>query len=76
MNIPKGVGIALGILALFSIILIINSYKNEEFSVVEDDIDKIITIQDGSLLSKINKKDEIVQNIWGCSEFGKELNLC
>jgi hypothetical protein len=74
MNIPKGVAIALGILVILSIILICN--KNEEFSVVEDDIDKIITIQDGSLLSKINQKEEIVQNIWGCSDFGKELKLC
>jgi hypothetical protein len=74
MNIPKGVGIALGILIILSIILISN--KNEEFSVVEDDIDKIITIQDGSLLSKLNQKEEVVKNIWGCSEFGKEMKLC
>ena len=74
MNIPKGVGIALGILIILSIILMYN--KNEEFTVVEDDTDKIITIQDGSLLSKINKKDEVVKNIWGCSDFGKEMKLC
>ena len=37
---------------------------------------KFISIQDGSLLSKINQKDEIVKNIWGCSEFGKEMKLC
>jgi fumarylacetoacetate (FAA) hydrolase family protein len=74
MNIPKGVAITLGILFILSIILISN--KNEGFTVVEDDIDKIITIQDGSLLSKINKKDEVVKNIWGCSEFGKEMKLC
>jgi hypothetical protein len=74
MNIPKGVAIALGILVILSIILIFN--KKEEFTVVEDDVDKIITIQDGSLLSKINKKDEVVKNIWGCSEFGKEMKLC
>jgi hypothetical protein len=74
MNIPKGVGIALGILIILSIILISN--KNEEFSVVEDDTDKIITIQDGSLLSKLNQKEEVVKNIWGCSEFGKEMKLC
>ena len=60
MNIPKGVAIALGILVILSIILICN--KNEEFSVVEDDIDKIITIQDGSLLSKINQKEEVGLN--------------
>ena len=54
MNIPKGVGIALGILVIITIILIFNN--NEGFTVVEDDVDKIITIQDGSLLSKINKK--------------------
>jgi hypothetical protein len=74
MNIPKGVAIALGILVILSIILMYN--KNEAFTVVEDNVDKIITIQDGSLLSKINKKDEVVKNIWGCSEFGKEMKLC
>ena len=74
MNIPKGVAITLGILVILSIILISN--KNEEFTVVENDIDKIITIQDGSLLSKINTKEEVVKNIWGCSEFGKEMKLC
>jgi hypothetical protein len=74
MDIPKGVGIALGILVILSIILIYN--KREEFTVVEDDTDKIITIQDGSLLSKINKKEEVVKNIWGCSDFGKEMKLC
>jgi fumarylacetoacetate (FAA) hydrolase family protein len=74
MNIPKGVAITLGILFILSIILISN--KNEGFTVVEDDIDKIITIQDGSLLSKINTKNEVVKNIWGCSEFGKEMKLC
>jgi hypothetical protein len=74
MDIPKGVGIALGILVIISIILMYN--KREEFTVVEDDTDKIITIQDGSLLSKINKKDEVVKNIWGCSDFGKEMKLC
>jgi hypothetical protein len=50
--------------------------KNEAFTVVEDDVDKIITIQEGSLLSKINSKEEVVKNIWGCSEFGKEMKLC
>jgi hypothetical protein len=74
MNIPKGVAIALGILVILSIILISN--KNEGFSVVEDDTDKIITIQDNSLLNKINQKEEVVKNIWGCSDFGKELKLC
>jgi hypothetical protein len=74
MDIPKGVGIALGILVILTIILMYN--KNEEFTVVEDDVDKIITIQEGSLLSKINSKEEIVKNIWGCSEFGKEMKLC
>lgn len=74
MNIPKGVAIALGILIILSIILITN--KNEGFTVVENDIEKIITIQDGSLLDKINQKDEVVKNIWGCSEFGKEMKLC
>jgi hypothetical protein len=74
MNIPKGVAIALGILVILSIILISN--KNEGFSVVEDDTDKIITIQDNSLLDKINQKEEVVKNIWGCSDFGKELKLC
>jgi hypothetical protein len=74
MNIPKGVAITLGILFILSIILISN--KNEGFTVVEDDIDKIITIKDGSLLSKINTKNEVVKNIWGCSEFGKEMKLC
>ena len=39
-------------------------------------VNKFISIQDGSLLSKINQKDEIVKNIWGCSEFGKEMKLC
>jgi hypothetical protein len=74
MNIPKGVALTLGILVILLIILISN--KNEEFTVVENDIDKIITIQDGSLLSKINTKEEVVKNIWGCSEFGKEMKLC
>jgi hypothetical protein len=74
MDIPKGVGIALGILVILSIILMYN--KREEFTVVEDDTDKIIKIQDGSLLSKINKKEEVVKNIWGCSDFGKEMKLC
>jgi hypothetical protein len=74
MNIPKGVAIALGILVILSIIIIYN--KNEGFTVVEDDTNKIITIQDGSLLSKINQKNEIVKNIWGCSDFGKEMKLC
>lgn len=74
MNIPKGVAIALGILVILSIILISN--KNEGFSVVENDTEKIITIQDNSLLNKINQKEEVVKNIWGCSDFGKELKLC
>jgi hypothetical protein len=74
MNIPKVMGITLGILIILFIILISN--KNEGFSVVEDDTDKIITIQDNSLLSKINQKEEIFKNIWGCSDFGKELKLC
>jgi hypothetical protein len=74
MNIPKGVAIALGILVILSIILICN--KNEGFTVVEDDIDKIITIQDNSFLDKINQKEEVVKNIWGCSDFGKEMKLC
>jgi hypothetical protein len=74
MNIPKGVAIALGILVILSIILICN--KNEGFTVVEDDTDKIISIQKDSLLYKINQKEEIVKNIWGCSDFGKEMKLC
>ena len=74
MNIPKGVAIALGILVILLIILISN--KNEGFSVVEDDTQKIITIQKNSLLDKINQKEEVVKNIWGCSEFGKEMKLC
>jgi hypothetical protein len=74
MNIPKGFIIMLGILIIFSIILILNN--KEMFTVVEADSDKIIKIQDGSLLSKINKKDEIVKNVWGCSDFGKEIKLC
>ena len=74
MNIPKGVAIALGILVILSIILISN--KNEGFSVVENDTEKIITIKDNSLLNKINQKEEVVKNIWGCSDFGKELKLC
>lgn len=74
MNIPKGVAIALGILVILSIILISN--KNEGFLVVEDDTEKIITIQNNSFLNKINQKEEVVKNIWGCSDFGKELKLC
>jgi fumarylacetoacetate (FAA) hydrolase family protein len=74
MNIPKGIAIALGILVILSIILITN--KNEGFTVVENDIDKIISIENGSLLDKINQKEDIVKNIWGCSEFGKEMKLC
>ena len=72
MNIPKVMGIILAILIIFFII----RCKIEEFSVVEDDTSKIIKIQDGSLLSKINQKEEVVKNIWGCSEFGKEMKLC
>ena len=63
MNIPKGVAIVLGILIVLLIILFVN--KKEKFTVVENDVNKIISIQDGSLLSKINQKDEIVKNIWG-----------
>ena len=74
MNIPKGVAIVLGILIVLLIILFVN--KKEKFTVVENDVNKFISIQDGSLLSKINQKDEIVKNIWGCSEFGKEMKLC
>ena len=74
MNIPKGVALTLGILVILLIILISN--KNEGFLVVEDDMEKIITIQDNSLLDKINQKKEVVKNIWGCSDFGKELKLC
>ena len=74
MNIPKGVAIALGILVILSIILIYN--KKEGFTVVEDDTDKIISIQKDSLLDKINQKEEIIKNIWGCSDFGKEMKLC
>ncbi len=74
MNIPKGVAIALGILVILSIILICN--KNEGFTVVENDTDKIISIQKDSLLNKINQKEEVVKNIWGCSDFGKEMKLC
>lgn len=74
MNIPKGVAIALGILVIFSIILICN--KNESFTVVENDIDKIISIQENSLLYKLNQKEEVIKNVWGCSKFGKEMKLC
>jgi len=74
MNIPKGVAIALGILVIISIILICN--KNEGFTVVENDVDKIISIQENSLLYKINQKEEVIKNVWGCSEFGKEMKLC
>lgn len=74
MNIPKGIIIILGILIIFLIILLLR--KKENFSVVEDDTEKIIKIQDGSFLSEINKKDEVVKNIWGCSDFGREMNLC
>jgi hypothetical protein len=76
MNIPKVVAIALGILVILSIIIIIIHYKKEGFTVVEDDTDKIISIQKDSLLEKINQKEEVVKNIWGCSEFGKEMKLC
>jgi len=72
MNIPKVMGIILGIL----IILFIIRCNIEKFSVVEDNTQKIITIQDNSLLNKISKKEEVVKNIWGCSEFGKEMKLC
>jgi hypothetical protein len=72
MNIPKVMGIILGIL----IILFIIRCNIEKFSVVEDDTQKIITIQNNSLLDKINQKEEVVKNIWGCSEFGKEMKLC
>jgi len=74
MNIPKGVAISLGILVILSIILFYN--KKEGFTVVEDDTDKIISIQKDSLLYKINQKEEVVKNIWGCSDFGKEMKLC
>ncbi len=75
MNIPKGFIIMLGILIIFSIILII-CYKKEKFSVVEEDTDKIIKIQKDSLLDRINQKQEVVKNIWGCSDFGKEMKIC
>ena len=74
MNIPKGFIIILGILIIFSIILILN--KKEKFSVVEEDTDKIIKIQKDSLLDRINQKQEVVKNIWGCSDFGKEMKIC
>jgi len=74
MDIPKGMIIALGILVILLIILICN--KNESFTVVEDDVDKIINIQENSLLYKLNRKEEIVKNVWGCSKFGKEMKLC
>ena len=74
MNIPKGFIIILGILIIFSIILSLN--KKEKFSVVEADTDKIIKIQKNSLLDRINQKKEVVKNIWGCSDFGKEMKLC
>jgi hypothetical protein len=74
MNIPKVVKIAMGILIILSIILCLN--KDENFTVVEEDTQKMIKIENDSLLNKINQKEEIVKNIWGCSEFGKELKLC
>ena len=74
MNIPKGVAITLGILLILFIILFYN--KKEGFSVVEDDTEIIISIQKDSLLDKINQKEEVVKNIWGCSDFGKEMKLC
>ena len=74
MNIPKGIIIILGILIIFLIILLLR--KKENFSVVEDDTEKIIKIQDGSLLSKINQKSEVVKNISSCSDFGKEMKIC
>lgn len=81
MNIPKVMGILMGIIMGIIIgfllgILLIKKKKNDNFTVVEDNVDKIITIQDNSLLSKINKKEEVVKNIWGCSDFGKEMKLC
>jgi uncharacterized protein YneF (UPF0154 family) len=81
MNIPKVMGIIiviiLGILIGFILgILCIKRKKNDNFTVVEENVDKIITIQENSLLSKIDKKEEVVQNIWGCSELGKEMKLC
>jgi hypothetical protein len=74
MNIPKGFIIMLGILIIFSIILIL--YKKEKFLVVEADTEKIIKIENDSLLKKIDQKEEVVKNIWGCSDFGKEMKLC
>ncbi len=75
MNIPKGFIIMLGILIIFSIIFII-CYKKEKFSFVEADSDEIIKIQKDSLLDRINQKQEVVKNIWGCSDFGKEMKIC
>jgi hypothetical protein len=74
MNIPKVMGILIiGILIGFLLGIICIKKKNENFTVVEDDINEI-TINDKFLLN-INK-DENVKKVWGCSDFGKEMKLC
>lgn len=75
-NISKVIEIMI-IIFIFLVITYRNYFHNQDnFTVVEDNVDKIILIQDNSLLSKINKKKEVVDDVWGCSEFGKKMKLC
>ena len=75
MNIPKVMGILIiGILIGFLLgIICIKKKKNENFTVVEDDINEI-TINDKFFINL--KEDENVKKVWGCSDFGKEMKLC
>jgi len=75
-NISKVIEIII-IICIFLVITYRNTNTNQDnFTVVEEDVDKIITIQDNSLLDKINKKEEVIEDVWGCSEFGKKMKLC
>jgi len=75
-NISKVIEIMI-IIYIFLVIIYKNPNMNHDnFTVVEDNVDKIILIQDNSLLSKINKKKEVMNDVWGCSEFGKKMKLC
>jgi hypothetical protein len=75
MNIPKVMGILIiGILIGFLLgIICIKKKNNDNFTVVEDDINEI-TINDKFFLNL--KVDENVKKVWGCSDFGKEMKLC
>ena len=53
-----------------------NRLLNENFSVVEDNLDEVVKVERDSLLAKLENKSEDVQGVWGCSAWGKENGLC